>query len=143
MVVTCILLGQVGESTGKGYRSGKIVLVLFTIWFFGNFVLMTNLYQGSMYSSLAVLKPKTPPSGVYDLVNWDIPLVSLDMVYDYKSGSTKTILVDYIIPALMSSGGKDSELSKFLSKLKANFVYAKTKTEQSTGKALNLRKLTE
>lgn len=140
VVVTCLLLGQVGESKGKPYRTGTAVLVLLTLWLFGYFILMQNLYQGSMYSNLAVLKPTRPPGGVYDLVNWDIPIVSMDIVYDYKSRSAKSILADYVMPQLLAISESESELSKLIMKLKEKIGYGNGK--KTLLKTLSLGNLT-
>lgn len=75
-----------------------------------------------MYSNLAVIKPPPPPSGVYDLVNWDIPIVAKESIYDYKTRSYKTVLTDCVIPELISSGVPQSKQLKFLAKLKAKLV---------------------
>lgn len=40
ITVASILLGQVGDSSVKAYRVGKVVLVLLTLWLFGNILLM-------------------------------------------------------------------------------------------------------
>lgn len=125
LVVTFIFLGQVGESTGKIYRAGTTSFILVTLWLLGTFVIMTNLYQGTVYSNLAVLIPAKRPSGVHDLINWDIPIVDLEYLYNYKSQSFHPVLTDIVIPSLISSGGNESGLTKFVTRLKAKFVSTK------------------
>lgn len=44
IVVTCVLLGQVGKSMQKAYQRGSGAFLILTLWVFGSFVLMINLY---------------------------------------------------------------------------------------------------
>lgn len=134
IAVTCILLGQVGESMGRAYRTEKGSLVLLPLWLFGSFLLMANLYQGSIYSNLAVLIPTQPPSGIYDLVNGNIPIVPIDFAYDYRTNSHNTLLSDYIIPPLIEGGRENSELTKFLTEFQKRLVQVKDKIQFGVAK---------
>lgn len=122
ITVTCILLGQVGDSTGKAFRVGKVALVLLTLWLFGNLLLMANLYQGSIYSCLAVLFPPQTPRGVEDLVNWDIPVVAADHVYSYNTAAFQSYLFDYIIPDLLSAEGHTPKFKQLMSQLRSKIL---------------------
>lgn len=59
----------------------------------------------------------TPPSGILDLVNWNIPIMAMDSYYDYKTRSAKTVLSDIIIAELLSILRQGSKLIRFLTKL--------------------------
>lgn len=119
IMVACILLGQVGESTGKAYQSRKIVWILLILWLLGNFLLMANLYQGSIYSCLAIPKPIQTPHGVEALVNWNLPVIVMDDLYNAGTGRQDSYLLDYIIPRLMS---KESHRSPKFLKLLSKFL---------------------
>lgn len=116
ITVTCVFLGYVGDSTGKEYRSRKIVIMLITLWLFGNFILMTNIYQGSIYSLLTILVPPQTPSGVKDLLNWDIPLIAMDTVYHPITKTHRSYILDHIIPELIFASRKNSKLINFVTK---------------------------
>lgn len=122
IVVTSIFLGQVGDSSGKSYRSGTAALMLVVIWLFGNLVLMANVYQGSIYSCLAVFYPTQTPTGVTDLLNWDVPILEMFAYYNLKTGVTKSILLDFIIPELIATGEASPKFVQFLNKFKAKVL---------------------
>ncbi|OXA39927.1 putative RNA-directed DNA polymerase from transposon BS [Folsomia candida] len=121
--VATILLAQVGESAGKAYRVRKVGLVIVTLWFSGNFLLMANLYQGSIYSCLAVFFPPKTPSGVMDLVNWDVPIVEVATIYDPETGSGNMSFLSYIIPQLISyHRDQNIKLTQFLTKFQSRLL---------------------
>lgn len=122
ITVSCIYLGQVGESSGRAYREGKAVWIMVTLWLFGNMILMGNFYQGSIFSCLTVLLPSQTPEGINDLVNWDIPLVSIDLAGD--KDSPLSLLLHYVIPKLQRiyGGGKNLKFQKFLTKFQAKVL---------------------
>lgn len=91
--ITCIFLGQVGDSSGGSYRKGKVAIIQFTLWFFVNLFLMVNFYQGFIYSCLTILYPPRTPRGVDELVDLDIQVVAND-TYTMNS-SRKTYLSDF------------------------------------------------
>lgn len=108
ITITCILLGQVGESSGKAYRVGKVAIVLMILWLFGNLIVMANFYQGSIYSCLTVLFPPETPRNAKDLVNWDIPMISME------GDGKRDDLLDDLIPNLLSKTRENLGLDKFL-----------------------------
>lgn len=130
LTVSCILLGQVGESTGKAYRMGKVALVLLILWLFANILLMANLYQGSIYSCLAVPFPPQTPQSVEDLINWDIPILAMDIFYDDPSSTYKSNLLDRIIPELLLSEGSSPQFIKLLKNLHARALPWKNRSEK-------------
>lgn len=117
IAVTSLLIGQVGETESKVYRNGKTSVILIILWIFGNYILMANLYQGSIYSCFTVpILPQTPVD-VKDLLNWKIPVVAVDTfpVYDAGTWSDRTLLDNYVIPQLITSGEHNPIFDKFLS----------------------------
>lgn len=132
ITVASILLGQVGDSAA--YRQCKVTLILLAFWLFGYLILMANLYQGSIYSCLAVLTPPDTPRGVRDLINWDILTVARDPFYHFESRSTKSSLLDYIIPTLLSSGIQSPEFTNFLTRFQEKVVGI---NDESAGKIMN------
>lgn len=128
ITITSLLLGQVGETSGKPYQTGKVILILITLWFFGNLILMSNVYQGMIYSCLAVLVPPQTPSGMDDLVNWDIPIVAMDIAFDSRTNTYKPYLSRYIIPELILSSEQNPKFMQFLTKFKAKISSISTKS---------------
>ncbi|OXA53532.1 Glutamate receptor ionotropic, delta-2 [Folsomia candida] len=115
----CVLLGQSEESNGRPYRTRKANIVLLTLWLFGNFFLMINYYQGSIYSCLLVLFPEKTPKSVDDLVNWDIPIIAPYNIRLGITGKRENILSDYLIPKLIASSNHNIKLVRFLTKLQS------------------------
>lgn len=74
---------------------------------------------------MAVLTPSKPPSGFYDLINWDIPIIATDSTFDFQTPSNKKIVSDYVIPELIASADPNSEFTKFLAKLQTKFASVK------------------
>lgn len=114
ITVTSIFLGQVGQSSAKPYQAGKVALLFVILWLFGYFIVMLNVYQGSIYSCLAVLKPPQPPTGVEDLLHWDIPIIVLDPIYNVKTQTYGSVLLNYILPKLIQGANKNKKFKKFL-----------------------------
>lgn len=119
ITVASILLGQVGSSAGRAYRSGKIAFVLVILWLFGNNILTVNFYQGSIYSCMAVLFPPQTPGGIQDLVQWDVNVVAMDVVDIGPDDTSQTTLLDSIIPELVSNGGLNPKFTRDLFKFGA------------------------
>lgn len=117
--VTSVLLGQVSDTTGKAYRTAKVASLLIILWLFGNLVLTANLYQGSIYSCLAVILPPQTPLDFDDLVTWDLAIISDARGYDYGTQSRMSILVFTIIPELLSTPGISSKFAKLRKTLQA------------------------
>ncbi|OXA46677.1 hypothetical protein Fcan01_18158 [Folsomia candida] len=134
LAVTCILLGQVGESGGRSYRTVKAGLVLATLWLLGNLVLMGNLYQGSIYSCLAVPIPSPVPSGVEDLVNWDASIIAPD-TRDHVGN--ESYLLNQIIPELISTSGQNPRFRKFLKKFQSKISPRTNETVHKINKMLH------
>lgn len=122
IIISCILLGQVGSSSTKAYQTRKVALVLLTVWIFGNFFLMVNFYQGSIYSCLAVLLPPKSPLGVEDLVNWNIPIVDMHTVLWDGDLPPQSYLLDDLIPTLISGSGDNPKFSQFLNEFRRKLL---------------------
>ncbi|OXA36737.1 hypothetical protein Fcan01_28490 [Folsomia candida] len=80
ITVTSMFLGQVGETTRKAYCKAKVALILVILWLFGYFILTANLYQGSIYSCLAVLFPPQTPQGFNDLAKGNIQIEKISPI---------------------------------------------------------------
>lgn len=123
IIVTCIFLGQVGDSSGSPYRNRKVSLILLTLWLFGNLFLMVNYYQGSIYSCLAVLLPPPTPRRVEELADSNIRMIAMNEYYKLD-GTAHTYLQDIVIPQLIKSVGQKPEFIKFLAKFQAKLLSA-------------------
>lgn len=122
IAVTFVILGQVGDTGGRPYCTVKATIILFNLWLFGYLVLQANVYQGSIYSCLTVLKPPLVPSGVEDLINWKIPIVAEDYTENFSGDGEESYLLDHIIPQLILSGGKGTRFTTFLIELQAKLL---------------------
>lgn len=112
ITVTSVFLGQVGDSSGKLYRKGKVALIILILFLFGNLFLVVNYYQGSIYSCLAVLLPPQTPRGVEELVDYDIQTIYMDEV-----DSMHNYLQEILIPQLLKNFDQKPKFCKFLTKL--------------------------
>lgn len=104
ILVIGILLGQPSGD------SGNVDMVTLIFWLFGNFFLMMNLYQGLIYSCMAVLIPPQTPRGLDELLTWKIPMVAVDGGEDV-SGTYHTYLTEFVIPKTNSGNGWNQQFT--------------------------------
>lgn len=78
-------------------------------------------YQGPIYSCLAVLLPPHTPNGVEELIDVDIPLVTMD-TYFTRQRSRSSYLKNIVIPTLISIVGQNPKLIQFLTKFQAKLL---------------------
>lgn len=116
ITVSILFLGQNNDS-----RKGNMGFVIVIVWLFGNFVLMVNYYQGSIYSCFTVLFPPTTPRGLDELIDYNIPMIAMDS-YDTFNGSRYTHLQDIVIPELISNANQNSSFFKLISKFQAKLL---------------------
>ncbi|OXA64265.1 hypothetical protein Fcan01_00209 [Folsomia candida] len=111
------LLGQSGSSNVAGFSSSKRAgIAIATAWFFGVFILMGNLYQGSIFSYLTVKIPPIVPETVEELLESGITILTSS----YSAFSLErsiSLLRDVIIPVLTSHLGGNERWAKLLDRL--------------------------
>lgn len=121
ITILFIFLGQVGQSSGRPYQKGKVAIILLTLWLFGNFFLMVNYYQGSIYSCLAVPLPPRTPRGVEELIDWDIQIVSAAK-YITLDGTKGKYLEDILLQQLRMVADNNKKHTKFLTEFMARLL---------------------
>ncbi len=124
VTIICLLLGQVGDSSGKPYRTGKVAILLVVLWLFGNLILMGNFYQGSIYSCLTVQFPPEVPRSVGDLENWKIPMITMDSFIRANDLPPISLLLDDIIPSLLFKNSDKPEFTHFLKNVQGKILPA-------------------
>ncbi|OXA49808.1 hypothetical protein Fcan01_16003 [Folsomia candida] len=61
-LISSILFGQsIADKILRTMTNKKVSLPILTVWFFGSYLLMDNLYQGTIYSDLTVMYPQKVP----------------------------------------------------------------------------------
>ncbi|OXA48367.1 hypothetical protein Fcan01_17260 [Folsomia candida] len=76
--ISLILFGQVGRDTFKMFYNKKWIAVpILIVWFLcGSFIIMENLYMGSIFSYLSAIKSPIFPPTWQSLVDSDIPITT-------------------------------------------------------------------
>lgn len=123
------LIGQVSDSTIKSFhckKGGRLVWILWLL--FGSYILMNNLYQGSVYSYLTVILPPPVPKTMTQLRHSPAPIVTTHAVYRMDSNEVKvdSVLIRYLIPEMVGFLGKNSSYSRLLSDLNQRTVHITT-----------------
>ncbi|OXA41132.1 hypothetical protein Fcan01_23997 [Folsomia candida] len=138
--ITAILLRQVNGDTFKMFNNKKWVAVpILTVWFLGGcYIIMDNLYTGSIFSFLTAIKPPLLPSTLETLVDSDYPIstsgnqISPGSVRRYKSS-----LKLHLIPQYINLSRKiPSKISQILDGLNQKLVYFKILDLRTTRKNL-------
>ncbi|OXA48666.1 hypothetical protein Fcan01_16734 [Folsomia candida] len=123
--IIVLLLNQVDGNVSK-------VFPLMTTWFFGCYILMSNLYGGKIFSYLTVTEIPSLPTSTNDLAQSGITLLTTSSYYARTvNGSTpyveKSILKSSLIPEMLSNLGRTSKLAAVISKLNVKLWFIKDK----------------
>lgn len=116
-----IHLGQVGGNVLKVFGVPEITAgsVLLPVWFFSCYILMANVYQGSIFTFLAVPLIPEVPTDLEALVESNLPIMTNTysrVQVDYRDSS---ILKEDLIPELV----KVVRNKKLLTELDKNLFY--------------------
>ncbi|OXA47768.1 hypothetical protein Fcan01_17236 [Folsomia candida] len=94
--VTVILLGQVNSDSMKIFNKRAYGIPITLVWiFFGGNVIMDNLYNGSIFSYLSATKPPIVPRRLADLIDSNIPIITLSSFKHYNS-ALKALTAIYV-----------------------------------------------
>ncbi len=120
--VFCLLLGQSGAGDVTRVFGNKGVAVLTSsAWLFGCYILMENLYQGSIFSYLTVPEFPIVPKTMNELLSSRIPVMTTSFVSELIIINSTTdfvkhhsILKLFIIPKIRRVMAQNSEYKKSL-----------------------------
>ncbi|OXA39982.1 hypothetical protein Fcan01_25259 [Folsomia candida] len=142
-MVQSLLFGQsIADGILKKVKNKKVSRPLLGIWFLSCYILMDNLYQGSIYSDLAVRNPPLVPKTFDELVSANVTIITTTPGHFLqKSGiSTKaSLLTESIIPDLLRKNFA-SNFNKFLKNLVSKIVYINAKPENTMSMSTSISK---
>lgn len=99
--VNMILIGQFNGCCWKMFYHKKFVAVpILIVWMLGGcYIIMNNLYTGSVFSFLSAVMPPIFPSSFKDLVDSNIPILTMSGYADKRNpGLHKSIIKEIQIP---------------------------------------------
>ncbi|OXA45376.1 hypothetical protein Fcan01_20177 [Folsomia candida] len=116
---TAILLGQVNEDNLKIFTKRTSGASLVLVWLFcGRYIIMDNLYTGSIFSYLSAIQPPVVPNTIAELVDSNIPIITMSGLR-----SNTSILKTFIIPAQVESLKTENKSFELFLKLNAKLVF--------------------
>lgn len=130
--VGALLLGHGGsDDFSKIFANRRVAVVISTVWFFGCYILMANLYKGSIFSFLTVPVLPNVPETIEQLLSSNIPILTTTSSGSYLvslNRSTPTIKDDstlrsIIIPQLKAVMAANSSYSKSIASLDQRLTY--------------------
>jgi hypothetical protein len=126
-------LSQVNENFFKilHSRGSTISPKIFIGWLFACYILMENVYQGSIFSCLTIAIPSRVPGTLQELA--DSSLFSVTTSYHLESrGSNQFLAYSTLktaaIPTAISSWAAEHQFSKLLTKLNQSIVFISIQT---------------
>ncbi|OXA48376.1 hypothetical protein Fcan01_17410 [Folsomia candida] len=129
--VVCILLGQVnGDSLRMFHKKNWTAAPILTVWLLcGCYIIMANLYTGSIFSFLSGVKLPELPSNLDDLVASNIPLITTGSGYNVSTPDRyESNLKNLIIPQRKKLIGNGSNFFATLERLEEKLFYIRTLT---------------
>lgn len=92
-----ILLGQINSSNLNIFNRRSFGAPILMVWLFcGRYIIMDNLYTGSIFSYLSAIKPPIVPETLTELVESNIPIVSTSSLTSQESILKKVIIPNYV-----------------------------------------------
>ncbi|OXA47561.1 Glutamate receptor 3.7 [Folsomia candida] len=125
--VTCILLRQVnGESLRMFNNRACVAVPILTVWFLGGcYVIMDNLYTGSVFSFLSAVKAPRLPSSLVDLADSEIPIMTHSWYLDETDRPIRKIpiLNDYLVPQYVNLFKDSPEMMNMFRQLLKKLIF--------------------
>lgn len=118
-----ILLNQNGGDIVKSLQKQRKAVPILAVWFFGGYVLMENLYQGSITSDLTVTPFPAVPKSFEGLAKSNLTIITSSTISS-PSGEHKSFIKFLLLPLLHSirtSG--DNKFGSYLSNFIQRMVY--------------------
>ncbi|OXA54815.1 hypothetical protein Fcan01_10448 [Folsomia candida] len=89
--IASLLLGQAGGNLLTLFKSRWIASFLLPVWFWACYILMFNLYQGSIFSYLTVTMSPRVPRTMAELLESDFKVVTRSSIANYDHEQHKVI----------------------------------------------------
>ncbi|OXA43083.1 Glutamate receptor 3.7 [Folsomia candida] len=136
IMVQSFLLGQaIADDIIKNVKSKQVFRPLLAIWFFVCYILMENLYQGSIYSDLTVIYPPHVPKTFEELVASNMTIITTSQVirsFDTsKVPVTNSLLKTSIIPELLNKNFTP-KFNKFVNQMNSKMEYINGELEDTS-----------
>ncbi|OXA48872.1 hypothetical protein Fcan01_16808 [Folsomia candida] len=127
IMVQSLLFGQaIADEIIKSVKNKQVARPLLAIWFFVCYLLMENLYQGSIYSDLTVVHPPNVPKTVRELVASNMTIITTSQMYITSKTSNAlertSILKQSIIPEILKKNFS-KKVNKFMKKMNSQIDY--------------------
>ncbi|OXA48972.1 hypothetical protein Fcan01_16337 [Folsomia candida] len=126
LLVQSLLFGQaIADEVIKKVKNRKIGLPVLAIWFFVCYILMENLYQGSIYSDLTVIYPPNVPKTFQGLVASNMTIFTTSVAFrSYRDSNRKatSFLKMFIIPEVLMKNFSQ-RYNKFVNKMNSKMEY--------------------
>ncbi|OXA48308.1 hypothetical protein Fcan01_17064 [Folsomia candida] len=127
IMVHSILLGQaIADEIIRKVKNKQVSRPLLAVWFFVCYILMENLYQGSIYSDLTVMYPPQVPKTARELVASNMTIITTTPMLTHsitlKGPEITSLLKTSIIPEVQKKNFGES-YNNFINKLNSKMEY--------------------
>ncbi|OXA47411.1 hypothetical protein Fcan01_17733 [Folsomia candida] len=127
IMVQSLLFGQaIADEIIKSVKNKQVARPLLAIWFFVCYILMENLYQGSIYSDLTVLYPPKVPRTFQKLVASNMTIITTSQILKPSETSKlpepTSILKSSIIPDILKKNFSE-RFNNFLHQMNSKMEY--------------------
>ncbi|OXA49177.1 hypothetical protein Fcan01_15915 [Folsomia candida] len=122
--VVSTLLGQLNGDSLKTFHSKKWVAApLLTVWLFsGCYIIMDNLYTGSIFSFLSAVRSPVFPATLRELVDSEIPIITMGSIAYYE-GERTSVLKSNHIPQCIDLYAQKPNVIKMFQRLLKKLIY--------------------
>lgn len=118
------LIGQVSDNVHHMFHCRNGGAWIWILWIsFGGYILMYNLYQGSVYSCLTVKLPSTVPKSMTELRDSDISVITFSNVEHLHVKLPPSMLKYSAIPEMITTLGPNDSYAVLLSQLNYRIVH--------------------
>ncbi|OXA48640.1 hypothetical protein Fcan01_16496 [Folsomia candida] len=129
-MVQSLLFGQaIADEIIKKVKNKRISRPLLATWFFVCYILMDNLYQGSIYSDLTVVSPPQVPKTIEELVASNMTIITTSRILkSNKIEEGTSLLKTYLIPEIFNKNFSE-RFNKLVKKMNSKLEYIHGGTE--------------
>jgi hypothetical protein len=141
--VVCFLLGQVNGNIETVFRirgkSGVSGVMLVIGWFFGAYILMSNLYGGSLFSAFVVPQIPPVPTNFEELVHSNLTVLTNTFGTSRQDNTFFSTVKEFIIPQLLEGLQNNAKFTQLLTHFNSNLVFV-PRAGRIISMALNISK---